>query len=142
MAGHGPAPTPTSLLKLRGSWRANLNPDEPKADICIPPCPKHLRGLAKDEWERITPILLKRGCISDSDLALLEIYCYYKAKMADVIRHPKKYKVSEITSISTSLKNVAAEFGLSPSSRTRIKVKTDEVKEEDPFERLRREKQG
>jgi phage terminase small subunit len=131
----GPAPTPKALLKLRGSWRAELNPDEPKAEICIPPMPRYLKGEARKEWERVTPLLLKTGCIANVDLANLEAYCVVYSKAKDIGKHPDKYRVSDYDRIYRLQMKLAAEFGLSPSSRTRIKVEP-KAEEADPFDAL------
>lgn len=137
----GPAPTPIEILRLRGSRRAELNPDEPKADICIPPMPKYLKGDAKKEWDRITPLLVKIGCVANIDLANLEAYCLAYAKAKDLGRHPKNYSIGEMDKIYRLLMRLGAEFGLSPSSRTRIKIE-QKPKEDDPFDALSKRTTG
>ena len=137
----GPAPVPKNILKLRGSWRGDLNPNEPKVDMCIPPMPKHFKGEARKEWERITPLLLKCGCVANVDLANLEAYCVAYAKFKDVSKYPDKYKITEVDTICRLVMKLGAEFGLSPSSRTRIKIEQKE-KEKDEFESLEKPKIG
>lgn len=137
----GPARTPTNILKLRGSWRGDLNPNEPKVDICIPAMPKCLRGEAKKEWERVTPMLLKTGCIANTDMSQLQAYCVVHAKSVDVIRHPKSYSIGEMDKIFRLVNKLAAEFGLSPSSRTRIKVE-NKAEDKDEFAELEKPKIG
>ncbi len=141
MGSRGPAPIPTNILKLRGSWRAGINPDEPKTAICIPVMPAHIKGVAKEEWDRVAPMLLKAGCISEVDLALFESYCVAYALKVDSIKRPKKYTISEKLKITNSLKTLAAEFGLSPSSRTRIKTEPKQA-EADPFDALSKRTTG
>jgi len=137
----GPVRTPTAVLKLRGSWRAELNPNEPKADVCIPPMPKYIKGEARKEWERVTPLLLKMGCIANVDLANLEAYCVVYSKAKDIAKHPSMYKITDYDKIYRLQMKLAAEFGLSPSSRTRIKTEPKQA-EADPFDALSKRTTG
>jgi len=50
MGERGPPPTP--VLAIRGSWRANRNPDEPQPERGRPRCPRWLDPQAKEAWGR------------------------------------------------------------------------------------------
>ncbi len=75
MGHRGPAPTPTEILRLRGSKRANRRTTEPKPERGIPSCPQHLGKTARAEWRRVTKPLDQMGVIAKIDRALLAAYC-------------------------------------------------------------------
>ena len=130
--------TPTGLKKLRGNpGKRALNEQEPKPDLLIPECPDHLTGAAREEWNRVTQELYKLGILSEIDRAALAAYCMawldfvYASKKVDeegeVITSIKGGKylnpwVGIKTSAMDRLVRIAAEFGMTPASRTKIKV--------------------
>lgn len=130
--------TPTELKKLKGNpGKRALNEKEPQPDVEIPDCPEHLTGEAQKEWVRITGELKKLGVIANIDRAALAAYCMawldfvYASRMVDeegeVITSEKggKYMnpwVGIKTSAMDRLVRIGAEFGLTPASRTKLKV--------------------
>lgn len=142
----GPRPTPTKILKARGSWRANGRKDEPQPEATIPPAPAVLAGKAMEEWDRVAPVLHATGCLTLVDMAVLATYCQAFAdwqqaieeitKTGPVVRAPSGFAVQNPY---VSLKNqaakqmlaCAAELGLSPSARTRIKVEAPSEEKKD-----------
>jgi P27 family predicted phage terminase small subunit len=133
---------PTAQKKLEGNpGKRELNDKEPQPDVVIPECPKHLKGAAREEWDRITVELQALGIISNIDRAALVAYCtawgdyvYACAKLNepdedDVITSIKggRYQnpwVAIKTGAMDRLVRYAAEFGMTPASRARIKVET------------------
>lgn len=131
---------PTALKKLKGNpGKRALNNKEPKPNVEIPECPACLTGEARTEWGRITKELKTLGIISKIDQAALTVYCMtwldfvYAARMVDeegeVITSEKggKYQnpwVGIKTSAMDRLVRISAEFGMTPASRTKIKVET------------------
>jgi P27 family predicted phage terminase small subunit len=109
--------------------------------------PKHLRGEAATEWRRIAPLLAKMKCLTEWDRSLLSAYCFEWGVYVELC---KKVKVKDlvITTINgnkihnplfsarnkalTNLKELATEFGLSPSSRSRLSLGGEE-EEQNPF---------
>lgn len=72
----GPPRRPTALKLVEGTYRADrAAKNEPKPEIEIPPCPPHLIGEARKEWDSITPELERLGLLSRIDHAALEAYC-------------------------------------------------------------------
>ena len=132
--------TPSALKKLRGNpGKRALNNKEPKPDVAIPECPDHLTGAARVEWDRITRELHALGIITKIDRAALAAYCMawldfvYASKMVDeegeVVTSEKGGKylnpwVGIKTSSMDRLVRISAEFGMTPASRTKIKVET------------------
>ena len=141
MGQRGPKPVPSSTLKLRGSWRGNINKNEPKPKIQTPRCPSHITGEAKREWKRIVPELKKLGLLTRLDRAALAGYCQSWARLVkaekmvektcEVLKSPSGYPIMNpwLSVANKALKQVEAfvrEFGLSPSSRTRVEIEKPE----------------
>jgi P27 family predicted phage terminase small subunit len=129
MRGRKPLP---DILRL-GHRLGNPNAPKPPADV--PDCPEWLDEGAREEWERITAELSPLGLITQLDLAALGIYCqevsnYVKyttqlAKSKTFLRSKGGvlYQNPLVGLRNRTIKNIhtfLAEFGLSPSSRTRI----------------------
>src|SRR5687767_4725730 len=77
MGARGPQPTPTAILKARGSWLAPAREKagEPQVQVAAPSCPVGLKGEARKEWKRVTQEMLVLRTIAKSDRAVLELYC-------------------------------------------------------------------
>lgn len=144
----GPAPKPTELKILQGNpGRRPLNTAEPKPRPERPRCPIWLSKEAKREWRRIVPELEAMRLLTVVDRAALAGYCqaYARWRQAEeileaeglIFETPNGYlqQRPEVSIAQKSLqlmKSFAAEFGFTPSSRTRISV--TEREPEDPFE--------
>jgi len=75
MGRRGPKPTPTPILKLRGSWRGKVRGDDLNLDQKRPARPVWLTGEAKKCWERIVPILHKSGLATELNRETLALLC-------------------------------------------------------------------
>lgn len=147
MAPRGKKPDPTAMLKLRGTYRKDRrSADEPIPDGGMPERPKFLTGPAKIEWERLAPLLYEKGVLTTWDLAAFTMYCVELGEYVSLCRAIKKAKdgktdmQSRYTSKTSkggeclavlvqarfkalaACRSMATEFGLTPSSRTRIKT--------------------
>lgn len=114
-------------------------------DRGIPPCPDHLDERARNEWDRITPLLLTAGLLSTVDMAALAMYCVAYSRWVLAEERIKFLAVMDpardgLTSQTTNgfeqlshwyvisnkaqetLKSCLAEFGLSPAARARVKA--------------------
>jgi P27 family predicted phage terminase small subunit len=60
---------------MRGSWRANRNPDEPRPERGRPRCPKWLDDKAKETWAQLVPQLDRMGVLAKIDGNALARYC-------------------------------------------------------------------
>ena len=145
-AGRPPKPTRMKMLQGNPGKRA-LNQGEPKPKLKRPKCPAHLQGEARKEWNRISKLLVELGILAEVDRAALAMYCtqwgrYVEAetKLADSSRWVEetdngyKYQTVWLQISATAMKQMTrmlAEFGLSPSTRSRIKVEGQ--KEESPL---------
>lgn len=145
----GRKPKPTKIKELEGNpGKRALNKKEPKPELLIPSCPAHLKGEARKEWNRIVKELHALGILTNVDRAALVVYCtawadYVKAcnkleKEGYVIISDKggMYQNPWVALQKRSMDQImrfAAEFGMTPSSRSRVRVE-----KEDPAEELER----
>lgn len=148
MGKRGPAPTPTAKLKLGGSWRANANKSEPQPPPGVPECPEYLDPVAQAMWSELAPSLLLMGVLSVIDRNSLARYCrtWSRWRRADdwieengeTFTTDKGYvgqvpQVAICHNLAAQLTKLEAEFGMTPSGRTRIRVdSTKPVRNESP----------
>jgi P27 family predicted phage terminase small subunit len=151
MGLRGPAPKPTALRVYEGNpSRRPLNDREPVALLGEPEMPKHLDRDARREWRRLVPLLLSMRVLSESDgIALGSLCITYSrliqaqrlmAKSSLLIKTPGGYVMqspvlsivnSQLAALSLQLK----EFGLTPSSRSRMIATSETSGGIDPLER-------
>ncbi len=145
MARPGPPPKPSRLKAAAGNpGRRPLNDREPSPKIEVPKMPTWLSAKAKAEWRRIAPELRRLGLVAKIDMAALATYCQAVAevqiatetidregrvctwpildkdgnKIGERLKaHPA---VQQQRDAMQRVKQFAAEFGLSPSGRTRV----------------------
>jgi P27 family predicted phage terminase small subunit len=151
MGKRGPAPKPTILKLIEGNkGKRKLNRLEPKPDPTMPKCPKHLDKVAKKEWRVIALELSRLGLLTLVDRAALAAYCqtYSRWVSAENMIKSMAEKDPEYQGLMTAgergfvtnplvkisrdclgqMKVFLCEFGLTPSSRTRLEVKSQEEK--------------
>lgn len=142
----GRKPKPTEQKKLQGNpGKRGLNKNEPKPDVVIPDCPEHLQGAARTEWKRITEELVKLKLISNVDRAALASYCEAWGMLVKASKKLKTqgevitsdeggmYQNPWLSIRNKSMEQVlkfSAEFGMTPSSRSRIKTEIPQPGEE------------
>lgn len=134
MAKPGPKPKPTALKLARGTRRDRVNEREPVAPPGRPEAPGFLDAVAVAEWERIVPQLEAIGVLSTVDGAALALYCQSFSRM---VAAEEKILGGNLTSATARgvgvspyvriARDAAAfcakmlvEFGLTPSSRSRV----------------------
>lgn len=151
MATRGRKPKPTNLKILEGNpGKRPLNQNEPKPIGNLPLCPDWLEDEAKIEWDRMAPIMGQLGILSELDMTAFAGYCqsYARWKEAEefltqhgsIVKTPNGYlqQVPQVSIAQTNMKimlKFCAEFGLTPSARSRIvsgdkdKADMDEMEE-------------
>lgn len=137
-------PIPTAIKELRGNpGKRALNADEPQPEKLfeLPECPDHIGAWGKREWDRVGPKLIKMGLLAETDLQTFEAYCLNVQLMIEAreeiqrhgmlvmgargrVRNPA---IAAFSAASTAVRGFASEFGLTPSSRTRIKLPSDDA---------------
>jgi P27 family predicted phage terminase small subunit len=142
----GRKPKPTGIKELEGNpGKRALNKKEPKPASAIPVCPKHLEGEARKEWKRVTELLHSLKIISHVDRAALAIYCTAYADYVKACKKLKKEGEVIVTEKGNLVQNpwmqikkrsmdqvqkFCAEFGMTPSSRSRVKADGSDPEEE------------
>lgn len=140
-------PLPTNLKVLRGTAQpCRMNSQEPKPDtnVSMP------GGLTKEEqqhWQQVAGHLQEAGVLTVMDVQALKLYCRIYAKWHEsnekldeygpVIKtkagHPALspyFKISQ--KYLDQLLTILREFGMTPSSRTKIHASSD--KPDDDYE--------
>ncbi|MCB1334953.1 MAG: phage terminase small subunit P27 family [Roseivivax sp.] len=95
--------------------------------VKVPAAPKHLDTHAKAEWRRVLPQLVNRRVITAADLAGVEAYCVAAGAAKQIAEAMKdagglpdlKLGGLQIRYMQTA-RQLAAEYGLTPTSRARI----------------------
>ena len=134
----GRKPLPSKVKELAGNpGKRAINKKEPKPASGVPQCPPHLKGDARVEWKRVTKELYALGILTKVDRAVLVAYCMAwgdLVKAENQIEGEGEVIVSEqgglyqnpwVAIKKRSMDQVvkfAAEFGMTPSSRSRLKV--------------------
>lgn len=151
MSSRGPKPKPTQLKVLGGTLRADrANRNEPKPKRSIPRCPSHLSDEAKREWHRVARDLANLGLLSRIDRAALANYCQAWGRWVEAEEALRKYGVmvkspngfpmqSPYLAVANKameqIRAMLTEFGMSPSSRTRVHAEPAGTDAEDEFDR-------
>ena len=137
MGARGPKPAPTAIRELRGDRADRMPQAEPQPAAGIPAPPVELSALAREEWGRIAPILDRARVLTEADGAALALYCETFAQWVDTGRRVKRQgmllptaagglKLNPLVAVNSKARadaaRLLAEFGLTPSSRTRVHV--------------------
>ena len=142
----GPVPTPTAILESRGSSvPARKRASEPKPKGRIGSAPKRLSGEEKSVWKQVIKDLEEMGVGRRPDTRILERYCvefvlYWKdcefirengttyslnddsGNEKCVAQYPQ---VGAMHKRAATLLRIEQEFGLTPSSRSRLHVEPE-----------------
>lgn len=154
MAPRGRKPKPTHLKLVTGNpGRRALNETEPQPDPAVPLPPPHLCDEAKVEWGRVCEHLHRLKLLSEIDRASLAAYAQaygrwvqaeralarmaesdqvtkgllVKTRNGNAIQNPL---VGTANKAMADMMRYAAEFGMTPSARSRIS--TDAQVKDDP----------
>ena len=136
MAQRGRKPKPTALKVLEGNpGKRPLNLYEPNPEDKMPECPEWLEEEARAEWDRLAVPMFRLGLLKDLDMAAFAVYCqaYARWKEAEefISQHGSIVKTKngfwqQVPQVTIAHQNqkvmlqAAAEFGLTPSARSRI----------------------
>lgn len=140
MAGRKPLPTKLKLLRGNPGKRP-LNPNEPQPDPEMPLKPTNMGEIASAKWDEMAPKLHRIGILTEIDGDALEAYCDAYEKMTlsranmemyGVTMGDKKHPAFQVWSDSLKLmKSFLTEFGMTPSSRSRLSASKKESGKED-----------
>jgi len=150
MGKRGPRPQPTQLKIMRGNpGRRTISKQEP-----LPPAdgvvmPSHLGEVASVKWAELLPLLQLVKVMTRADTEALARYCdtyeWWLATRAKLKAEGDTYpilndkgeikyiaqrpEVSIANKLATQLRQLENDFGLSPASRTSLKVEPDAQEE-------------
>lgn len=119
--------------------KPQLRQDRDAVDSILPP-PDWMSDNASTEWVRVQPILVERRILTVADLGSLENYCLAIGQVREAERHLQQHgHVVDVDGVfkrnpaSLVLKDgiaasrqLAAELGLTPVSRSRPAIRDDE----------------
>jgi len=140
MGLRGPRPTPSAILKARGTYRADRARGEVKGPRGIPRCPTGLDKLAKQCWTQLIPMLLSMGVLSRIDRNAIVRYCIFWSQWHQAQQFLAKnglvYPIKDgngkvkclaafphvaiVSKVGLLLTKFEQEFGMTPSARMRI----------------------
>jgi P27 family predicted phage terminase small subunit len=126
------------LKTLEGNpGKRPINKNEPQPGG-FPNCPRHLSNEAKAEWKRISKELSRLGLLTSVDRAALAAYCSAYGRWVEAERGLQKSAalivkapsgqpiqnpfVSIINAALDQMRKFLTEFGMTPSSRSRLQV--------------------
>ena len=140
-------PKPTNLKLLQGNpGKRPINDNEPKPSRIMPTCPDHLDEVARKRWDDLSTMLFDLGLLTQIDGDALAAYCQLYSDWvrlsneivkdgSDVqLKHTIDAGGNEFLEMKTNprvimkretlklLKSFLVEFGMTPSSRTRLGV--------------------
>lgn len=126
----GRKPTPTTILKLRGSRWAKGRDQEPQPAMKRPLCPAWLSTEAKAVWRRVVPVLHGLGLASTIDGLPLTRYCQLYGRWQQIeiwlATHvgEKGYAQSSFAanSLQKELAQIEQNFGMSPQARAGLGI--------------------
>jgi P27 family predicted phage terminase small subunit len=136
MQGRKPKPTALKLLEGNPGKRA-INRAEPKPRVVLPKPPEHLSDEEKNKWNLTVRELHPLGLVTTIDKDALAMYCVIfmrwvkaekmvrdkgeiiKTAAGNIIQNPY---LSIANRALEQLNKLGAEFGMTPSSRSRVKV--------------------
>jgi len=147
---YGPPPKPTALKLLEGNpGHQKLNMEEPKcAEIAPVQPPEWLDVIGQYEYQRVWPLLTEMGLLSAVDVGAFEAYCdaySTMVRMAIVCNELGSTYVTDQGQVrarpeatlkiqaANAVRQFSQEFGLTPSARGRMSIKSEE-KETDEME--------
>jgi P27 family predicted phage terminase small subunit len=152
----GRKPLPSNVVKLRGNpGKRRLNDAEPRPASRVPACPAGLGEEASKEWQRLSKPLAELGLLTELDRGPLAAYCQAHAlwleavaaiaRYGTMVKSPNGYPMpSPYVAVANKqveiMVRIAAEFGMTPSSRTRIRI--GERPPEDAFEAFLERRRG
>lgn len=141
-------PKPRAIRILEGNrGKRPYNLHEPTARVGEPEMPSYLDKLARVEWKKLVPILREMRVLTHADGRNLANLCQSHSALVRAVREMRKLEkggksallmqtpsgyvqqspLLSIINIQIKIQTtIMREFGMSPSSRTRIKAEAEE----------------
>jgi P27 family predicted phage terminase small subunit len=150
MATRGKRPK-SNVVKLLQGQRVRTSKRAPRVPAGTPEPPEHLNKEAKAVWAKVAPKLYAAGLLTELDREALGALCCCAARVAEAERHLAAegptvvgargaMRQSPWLSIAAAARrqmlSLAQEFGMTPSSRGRIKAGEPPAVRDDDFDDL------
>jgi phage terminase small subunit len=115
MAKRGPKPKPTAIKILEGTRADRINELEPVYPLPdgVPAPPGWLHEYGVEHWRELAPLLHGQGILTQADLPAF-------ANLCDLYSRWRRYE--DDLSARKEYNRLLTEFGLTPSSRSRIRT--------------------
>lgn len=161
MGRRGPQPDPVPLKHLRGNPGKRRIGDCPRPEAAgdLPEPPEWLDDTARAKWDELLPLLDRMGILARIDGDALGRYCdtwswwrrtrEFLAQSQDTFvikdEHGKVKYIQQLPQVAIAHKlaaqlgRLAAELGMTPSSRSSIHLAGDGNGEPDAFQQMRRD---
>ena len=111
---------PTKLKVVSGvSDQQRLNHTEPEVDQTLPIMPEWVTGYAAEIWARLADKLHDAGVLTFVDRDVLAMYCQLMSAFRDAVTDAD---VNKQVKLSQQVRILAAELGMTPSSRSSLHV--------------------
>lgn len=150
MGARGPRPYPTKLRMLHGENRpSHLNMNEPQPRDALPVCPDEASEAVREVWDHTVRELDAMDLARSADRDALYCYCdavvthrraseiikqsglLIRGQKGNMVRNPMIQIQRDAAQI---VRAFAQEFGLTPSSRSRIEARSQETGDQNnPF---------
>lgn len=140
MGKRGPKPKPTALKLLEGCRADRIDHDAPNfPDGTLEP-PGWLDEYGRGHWGELAPILRGAGLLSEGDRAALAQLCDDFSTIRKSVEPPDDWVPGDYERMRALMTNadkardryrrMLVEFGLTPSSRSRIKAAPEKPKDD------------
>jgi P27 family predicted phage terminase small subunit len=141
----GRKPLPTHLKLVKGTARSHrINKDEPRPLVAVPEPPDHLDERAKAKFLNIAEMPARHGIMTELDASALARYAVVWCRWIDAEAEVKRRGPVVKTEAGNVIQNpflaiankcllqmaqIESEFGMTPSSQTRIRsaVRTESL---------------
>ena len=143
----GRKPLPDNVKYLKGTAQpCRINDEAPTPEADKVECPEYLSNAAKKHWEKISTELMDCGILTNIDVDALAVYCENYATWAEATKKLNRYGsviknkqglpvLSPYFKVARNafdqMKVLLSEFGMTPSSRTKVKATQKEKPKDD-----------
>lgn len=119
----GPAKTPRSLKVIAGTDRPDRAPETPPVSLPtlseVPEAPDWLPNAhAKKEWDKLAPMLVAAGLLTDGGVSALGMLCSLHGKIVQLYaagESPTGHMIAQY-------RGLVNDFGLTPGAQGRVKA--------------------
>lgn len=150
MKGRKLNPTHLRIIKGNPSGRP-LPENEPKPKVAKPRLPRGASARVKKHWVNISEVLLQYGLLTEMDHIAFRILCEYlaeyeecneeinkrgrmvKGQKSTAVRHPL---ITVRNQAWDNVYRILGDFGMTPSSRARVKSSIDNGEDDDPWSKF------